>query len=469
MPQRDDATAAIERIYRTEYGRVVASLVRRFGDIDIAEEAAGEALLAAVERWPRDGVPPNPGGWLTTTAGHRAIDRIHPRRPAAAAGPQRRRPGGVRRRDRGHRQPRRARLSPTEAWQSGAMSHHAPHAATASRRRLHRRLAPAPVPRPARRRPRARRRAAHVAAGHDPRGAPAVGRDHPADRQGGRDRFPAGQRASRGGDPDPLRGGRAGRRQALDRAAPGPAALRRPRGARPHRAGRDGRAVAGEDARRLPAWRRGPRRRDPRPAHRAQRAPHRAQPGLQPQHPRRRAHRARDARPARRPPRRLARRAPGRRRGARDGHDRLPRRGPGADVRPRRRGTPRRHRRLPQPRVAAERAAARRDLRPASRARRTGRVRRLGVVRRRREDDQEGPGDPGVHRPDRRRRHRAGPPRPRGAARALPAGRAGRDDDRLRRRGLLRGARPQGAAARSTPSRCGPTSTSPRCAPACSR
>jgi RNA polymerase sigma-70 factor, ECF subfamily len=71
-----DAHAAIERIYREEYGRVVASLVRRFGDIDIAEEAAGEALLAALERWPADGVPPNPGGWLTTTAGNRAIDRI---------------------------------------------------------------------------------------------------------------------------------------------------------------------------------------------------------------------------------------------------------------------------------------------------------------------------------------------------------------------------------------------------------
>ncbi|WP_243060458.1 RNA polymerase sigma factor [Nocardioides sp. SR21] len=67
---------AIERIYREEYGRVVASLVRRFGDIDIAEEAAGEALLVAMERWPEDGVPPNPGGWLTTTAGRRAIDRI---------------------------------------------------------------------------------------------------------------------------------------------------------------------------------------------------------------------------------------------------------------------------------------------------------------------------------------------------------------------------------------------------------
>lgn len=71
-----DAHAAIERIYREEYGRVVASLVRRFGDIDIAEEAAGEALLVALERWERDGVPPNPGGWLTTTAANRAIDRI---------------------------------------------------------------------------------------------------------------------------------------------------------------------------------------------------------------------------------------------------------------------------------------------------------------------------------------------------------------------------------------------------------
>jgi RNA polymerase sigma-70 factor (ECF subfamily) len=71
-----DAREAIERIYREEYGRIVSSLVRRFGDIDIAEEAAGEALLVAMERWPADGVPPNPGGWLTTTAANRAIDRI---------------------------------------------------------------------------------------------------------------------------------------------------------------------------------------------------------------------------------------------------------------------------------------------------------------------------------------------------------------------------------------------------------
>ena len=72
----DDADAAIERIFRDEFGRVVASLARRFGDLDIAEEAAGEALAIAVEKWRSDGIPPNPGGWLTTTAGNRAIDRI---------------------------------------------------------------------------------------------------------------------------------------------------------------------------------------------------------------------------------------------------------------------------------------------------------------------------------------------------------------------------------------------------------
>src|SRR5215212_8050844 len=68
--------AAVERVFREEYGRLIASLARRFGDIDIAEEAAGEALVAALERWPESGVPPNPGGWLTTTAGNRAIDKI---------------------------------------------------------------------------------------------------------------------------------------------------------------------------------------------------------------------------------------------------------------------------------------------------------------------------------------------------------------------------------------------------------
>jgi RNA polymerase sigma-70 factor, ECF subfamily len=68
--------AAVERVFREEYGRVIASLVRRFGDIDVAEDAAGEALVAALETWPTSGVPPNPGGWLTTTAANRAIDRL---------------------------------------------------------------------------------------------------------------------------------------------------------------------------------------------------------------------------------------------------------------------------------------------------------------------------------------------------------------------------------------------------------
>lgn len=55
---------------------MVGTLTRRFGDLDIAEEAAAEAFVTAVARWPVDGVPPNPGGWLTTTAGRKAIDRI---------------------------------------------------------------------------------------------------------------------------------------------------------------------------------------------------------------------------------------------------------------------------------------------------------------------------------------------------------------------------------------------------------
>ena len=77
-------TAAVERVFREEYGRLIAALVRRFGDIDIAEEAAGEALVTALEKWPESGVPPNPGGWLTTTAGNRAIDRIRRDRTLAA-------------------------------------------------------------------------------------------------------------------------------------------------------------------------------------------------------------------------------------------------------------------------------------------------------------------------------------------------------------------------------------------------
>jgi RNA polymerase sigma-70 factor (ECF subfamily) len=67
---------AIAQAHREEWARVVASVTRRFGDLDIAEEAAAEAFATAVERWPADGVPPNPGAWLTTTATRKAIDRI---------------------------------------------------------------------------------------------------------------------------------------------------------------------------------------------------------------------------------------------------------------------------------------------------------------------------------------------------------------------------------------------------------
>ncbi len=63
-------------VFRAEHGRVVASLARRFGDLDLAEDATGEALLVAAERWPTEGVPPNPGGWLTTVAANKALDRL---------------------------------------------------------------------------------------------------------------------------------------------------------------------------------------------------------------------------------------------------------------------------------------------------------------------------------------------------------------------------------------------------------
>ncbi|SOD74645.1 RNA polymerase ECF family sigma subunit [Jatrophihabitans sp. GAS493] len=73
---QSDADEAITRAHHEEWARVVAALTRHFGDLDVAEEAAAEAFAIAVQRWPSDGVPPNPGAWLTTTANRRAIDRI---------------------------------------------------------------------------------------------------------------------------------------------------------------------------------------------------------------------------------------------------------------------------------------------------------------------------------------------------------------------------------------------------------
>jgi RNA polymerase sigma-70 factor (ECF subfamily) len=66
----------LEGVFREERGRVVATLIRLFGDIDVAEEAVQEAFLVASERWPAEGLPPNPGGWILTTARNRAIDRF---------------------------------------------------------------------------------------------------------------------------------------------------------------------------------------------------------------------------------------------------------------------------------------------------------------------------------------------------------------------------------------------------------
>lgn len=75
---------ALARAYAAEWARLVASLARRYGDLDIAEDAAAEAFAVAVERWARDGVPPQPGGWLATTAARKALDRLRreAKRPA---------------------------------------------------------------------------------------------------------------------------------------------------------------------------------------------------------------------------------------------------------------------------------------------------------------------------------------------------------------------------------------------------
>ncbi|MEA2639042.1 MAG: polymerase sigma-70 factor, subfamily [Chloroflexota bacterium] len=70
------AASEIERVFRAEYGRAVAVLVRYFGDVDVAEEAVQDAFTVAVQRWPAMRLPPSPAGWIITTARNRAIDRL---------------------------------------------------------------------------------------------------------------------------------------------------------------------------------------------------------------------------------------------------------------------------------------------------------------------------------------------------------------------------------------------------------
>ena len=71
-----DVAARVTQVYRDEWARIVGGLTRRCGDLDLAEEMAAEAFAAASELWPEEGIPPNPAGWITTTAYRKAIDRL---------------------------------------------------------------------------------------------------------------------------------------------------------------------------------------------------------------------------------------------------------------------------------------------------------------------------------------------------------------------------------------------------------
>jgi RNA polymerase sigma-70 factor (ECF subfamily) len=70
-----DARASVEAVFRQEYGRVLAALISRLGDITLAEDAVQDALIEALERWPADGIPRNTGAWITAVARRRAVDR----------------------------------------------------------------------------------------------------------------------------------------------------------------------------------------------------------------------------------------------------------------------------------------------------------------------------------------------------------------------------------------------------------
>ena len=73
---RDPSRAAIEAAWHLEWPKLVAALTRVVGDIDLAEDLAQDALVAALQQWPSQGVPPRPGAWLMVTAKHQAIDRL---------------------------------------------------------------------------------------------------------------------------------------------------------------------------------------------------------------------------------------------------------------------------------------------------------------------------------------------------------------------------------------------------------
>src|SRR4051812_16382730 len=78
------AADSVEAVFREEWGRLLATLVRTLGDLDLAEEVAADAVATALQRWPRDGVPDRPAAWLLTTARHRAVDLLRRDRVLAA-------------------------------------------------------------------------------------------------------------------------------------------------------------------------------------------------------------------------------------------------------------------------------------------------------------------------------------------------------------------------------------------------
>jgi RNA polymerase sigma-70 factor (ECF subfamily) len=83
LTERAPAHEVVDRVFREESGRVLATLIRVLGDFDLAEEAVQDAFTRAVEVWPADGVPANPGAWITATARNRAVDRLRRRRTLA--------------------------------------------------------------------------------------------------------------------------------------------------------------------------------------------------------------------------------------------------------------------------------------------------------------------------------------------------------------------------------------------------
>src|SRR5215468_1176389 len=70
------AHLVVERTFREESGRVLAALIAALGDFELAQDVFQDALIVALERWPQEGLPNNPGAWITTTARHKAIDRL---------------------------------------------------------------------------------------------------------------------------------------------------------------------------------------------------------------------------------------------------------------------------------------------------------------------------------------------------------------------------------------------------------